>query len=107
MIASNYKFTSVSVLVSRVVSPDGQLILDILIQIIELLHVVLFQRGAVFRDIHNVEETELLHGLEEEGVNVGVVVEEVHIGDPGDSIKYSVVLFRPQPDILESIIDPA
>ena len=98
MIASNYKFTSVSVLVSRVVSPDGQLILDILIQIIELLHVVLFQRGAVFRDIHNVEETELLHGLEEEGVDVGVVVEEILVRDLGYLIEHVSFLFRPQPE---------
>ena len=66
--------TSVGVLVGGIVSPDSEFVLDILIKIVELLHVVEFQRGAVVGDVHNVEEAVFLHGLEEEGVNVGVVV---------------------------------
>ena len=66
--------TSVGVLVGGIVSPDSEFVLDILIKIVELLHVVEFQRGAVVGDVYYVEEAVFLHGLEEEGVNVGVVV---------------------------------
>ena len=58
-----------------------------------------FQRGAVVGDVHYVEEAVFLHGLEEEGVNVGVVVEEVLVGNPGHTIEYVFILFRPQPEI--------
>ena len=56
--------TSVGVLVGGIVSPDGEFVLDILIKIVELLHVVEFQRGAVVGDVHYVEEAVFLHGLE-------------------------------------------
>ena len=88
--------TSISVLVGWVVSPDSNLVLDILIQIVELLHDVVLQRSAVLRDIHNVEISVFLHGLEEEGVDVGVVVEEVHVWDSGYAIEHTLILFRPQ-----------
>ena len=87
--------TSVRVLVGGVVSPDSKFVLDILIQIVELFHVVLFQRGAVVGDVHYVEEAVFLHGLEEEGVNVGVVVEKILVGDPGHTIEHAFILFRP------------
>ena len=92
--------TSVCVLVGGVVSPDSEFILDILIQVVELLHVVLFQRGAVVGDVHYVEEAVFLHGLEEEGVNVGVVVEKILVGDLRYTIEYVFILFRPQPAII-------
>ena len=88
--------TSISVLVGWVVSPDSNLVLDILIQIVELLHDVVLQRSAVLRDIHNVEISVFLHGLEEEGVDVGVVVEEVQVWDSGYAIEHTLILFRPQ-----------
>jgi hypothetical protein len=88
--------TSISILVGGVVSPDSNLVLDILIQIVELLHDVLLKRSAVLRDIHNVEISVFLHGLEEEGVNVGVVVEEVQVWDSGYPIEHTLILFRPQ-----------
>ena len=88
--------TSISVLVGWVVSPDSNLVLDILIQIVELLHDVVLQRSAVLRDIHNVEISVFLHGLEEEGVDVGVVVEEVQVWDSGYAIEHTFTLFRPK-----------
>ena len=81
-------------------SPDSEFVLDILIKIVEQFHVVLFQRGAVVRDVHYVEEAVFLHGLEEEGVNVSVVVEKILVGDLGYTIEYVFVLFRPQPEII-------
>ena len=91
-----HPFTSVSVLVSGVVSPDGKFVLDILIEIVELFHVVVFQSSAVLWHVNNVEKSVSLHGLEEEGVDVGVVVQEVLVGDLGYSGENAMFLLGPE-----------
>ena len=77
-------------------SPDGKFVLDILIKIVELFHVVVFQSSAVLGHVNNVEKSVFLHGLEEEGVDVGVIVKEVLVGDLSYSVKHPIFLFRPQ-----------
>ena len=77
-------------------SPDGKFVLDVLIKIVELFHVVVFQSSAVLGDINNVEESVSLHGLEEEGVDVGVVVKEILVGDLGNSREHAMFLLGPQ-----------
>ena len=77
-------------------SSDGKFVLDILIKIVELFHVVVFQSSAVLGHVNNVEESVSLHGLEEEGVDVGVIVEKILVGNLGYSREYAMFLLGPQ-----------
>ena len=56
----------------------------------------MFQSSAVLGHVNNVEESVSLHGLEEEGVDVGVIVKEIFVGDLGYSREYAMFLLGPQ-----------
>ena len=90
--------TSVGVWVSSVVFFDGKVVFLFLRELEESLEVVQFDGGVVLRDIYDVEESEFLHGHEDEGIDVDIPAQEVLEGDTGNSGKTFRGFIIPQSD---------
>jgi len=88
--------TSVSVGVGGVVFLDGKVVLLFLGELEESLEVVQFDGGVVLWDINDVEESEFLHGLEDEGIDVDISAQEILEGDTGNSGKTFSRILSPQ-----------
>ena len=73
-------------------SSDLHSCFELLRQFIETLHVVEFSGSIVSRDIHHIEETVVLHRVEDKRVYVEVVIKKICVWDPGYWSKYVLTI---------------